>query len=94
MVNTNRRNPNAAAEPTLQSRQAAGKCPTAGSTALQFSQYDRGGPKDPPESSAGTSTRTKAKRKLPPELLVGRPVVQKTNVDPPAILPATLDREE
>jgi hypothetical protein len=43
---------------------------------------------------AGTSRRTKAKRKSPPELLCARPVIQETNVDPPAILLAILDREE
>ena len=58
MANTNQRNPNAAAEPAHQSRQVAGKRPTADSPALRFCRYDRGGPKDLPESSAGTSTHT------------------------------------
>ncbi len=73
MANTNRRNPNAAAEPTRQSRRAAGKRPTADSPALRFSQYDRGEPKDPPDSLTGTSRGTKVKHKSLPELLGSHP---------------------
>ena len=87
MANTNRRIPNAAAEPTRQSRRAAGKNPTADSPVLRFGWYDRGEPKDLPDSSAGTSRGTKVKccvnRKSPPELLGADPVIQ-----------ATLDSEE
>ena len=66
---------------------------------LRFSQYDRGEPKDPPDSSAGTSRGTKVKCRIncksPPELLGADPVIQETNVDPHAVLPpATLDSEE
>ncbi len=93
MANTNWKNPNAAAEPTRQSRRATGKRPTEDSSALRYCWYDRGGPKDPPESLAGTSMRTKANRKSPPQIIGARPVIQKTNVDPPAV-PATLDSEE
>ena len=83
MANTNRSHPNAAAEPTRQSRRAAGKRPTESSPALRHRRYDRGVPKDPPDSSTGTSTRTKSKRtkdnlKPPPELLDGRPAIQQT----------------
>ncbi len=85
MANTNGRNPNVTAELTHQSRRAAGKCPTADSLALRLSWYDKGQPKDPPDSSAGTSTRTKVKgrvnRTSPPELLLPGPVIQETNVD-------------
>ena len=94
MANTNRRNPNTAVEPTHQSRRAADKRPTADSPALRFRQYDRGGPKDPQESLTDTLTRTKATRKSPPELTGTCPVIQETNVNPPAVLPATLDSEE
>ena len=93
MANTNRKNPNAAAEPTCQSRQVAGQRPTADSPALRFSGYDRGGPKDLPESLAGTSTCTKAKHKSLPERKGARRIMQETNVDPPAV-PTTLDSKE
>ncbi len=98
MANTNQSNPNAAAEPTRQSWWAAGKRPTEDSPALRYRRYDRGGPKDPPESLVGTSTRTKTKRtkdkrKTPPELLGARPVTQQTNVDP-SVVPAALGSEE
>ncbi len=80
MANTNRSNPNAAAEPTRQSRRAAGKRPTENSPALRYRWYDRGGLKDPPETIVGTSARTKSKytkdnRKPPPELLDGHPTI-------------------
>ena len=96
MANTNRRNSNAAAEPTIQSRRVVGHCPPGDSPALRFSRYDRVGPKDPPESLAGTSTRTKANRKSPPELLGTReevaalsspnvpPDSQEATAEPPA----------
>jgi hypothetical protein len=93
MANTNRKNPNAAAEPTCKSRQAAGKRPTQDSPALQYHGYDRDGPKDPPESLVGTSTCTKAKCKSPPERKGACPVIQQTNVDP-SVVPATLGSEE
>ena len=90
MANTNPRNPNASPEPTRQSQQVAGKRPTADSPALRFSQYDKGQPNDPPDSSTGTSRGTKVKRRYncrsPPELSGADPVIQETNVDPPAIL--------
>ena len=90
MANTNPRNPNASPEPTRQSQQVAGKRPTADSPALRFSQYDKGQPKDPPESSAGTSAGTTLKRcinrKSPSELLLHGPVIQETNVEPPVVL--------
>ena len=96
MANTNRNN--AAAEPTRQSRRAAGKRPTESSPALRHRRYDRGVPKDPPDSSTGTSTRTKSKRtkdnlKPPPESLDGRPAIQQTNVDL-SVAPAALGGEE
>jgi hypothetical protein len=86
MANTNRSNPNAAAEPTRQSQRVACKHPTENSPALRYRRYDRGGSKDPPETIVGTSTRTKSKhtkdnRKTPPELLDGCPAIQQTNVD-------------
>ena len=84
MVDTNRRNPNAAVEPTRQSRQAAGKCPTADSPCLRFSQYDRVQPKDPQDSSTGTKVKRQGNCKPPPELLLVGPVIQQ-NVEPPAI---------
>ncbi len=98
MANTNRSNPNAAAEPTCQSWRAAGKCSTENSPALRYRWYDKGGPKDPPDSLAGTSTRTKSKctkdkRKTPPELLGARPAIQQTNVDL-SVAPAALGSEE
>jgi hypothetical protein len=98
MANTNRRNPKAAAEPTRQSRRVAGKRPTEDSPTLRYRRYDRGGPKDPPESLVGTSTRTKATRtkancKTLPELLDAFPVIQQTNVDP-SVVPAALSSEE
>ncbi len=99
MANTNRSNPNAAAEPTRQSRRTAGKRPTESSPALRYRRYDRGGPKDPPDSLAGTSTRTKFKhttkdkRKTPPELLDARLPIQQTNVDL-SVAPAALGGEE
>jgi hypothetical protein len=98
MANTNCNNPNAAAEPTRQSQRAAGKRPTENSPALQYCGYDRGGPKDPPETIVGTSARTKSKRtkencKPPPELLDGRPAIQQTNVDL-SVVPAALGGEE
>jgi hypothetical protein len=98
MANTNRSNPNAAAEPTRQSQGAAGKRPTESSPALRYRQYDRGGPKDPPDSLAGTSTRTKSKRtkdkrKTPPELLDAPPAIQQTNVDL-SVASAALGSEE
>ena len=89
MANTNWKNPNAAAKPTRQSRQAAGKRSTEDSPALRYRRYDRGGSKDPPKSLVGTAMRTKAKHKSPPERKGACPVIQETNVDPPAI-PATL----
>ncbi len=99
MANTNRSNPNAAAEPTRQSRWTAGKRPTESSPTLRYPRYDRGGPKDPPDSSTGTSTRTKSKhttkdkRKTPPELLDARLSIQQTNVDL-SVAPAALCSEE
>jgi hypothetical protein len=98
MANTNRSNPNAATEPTRQSRRTAGKRPTANSPALRYRRYDKGGPKDPPETIVGTSTRTKSKRtkdnpKTPPELLDGRPAIQQTNVDL-SVAPAAVGGEE
>ena len=93
MANTNRSDPNATAEPTRKSRQAAGKCPTADSPALWYQRYDRGGPKDPPESLVGTLMHTKAKRTTPPERKGACPVIQQTNVDP-SVVPATLGSEE
>jgi hypothetical protein len=93
MANTNRKNPIAAAEPAHQSRQAAGKHPTHDSPALRYRRYDRGGPKDPPESLVGTSTRTKAKRKSLSERKGACPVIKQTNADPP-VVPATLDSKE
>ena len=96
MANTNRNN--AAAEPTRQSRRAAGKRPTESSPALRHRRYDRGVPKDPPESLVGTSSRTKSKRtkdnrKPPPESLGGNPAIQQTNVDL-SVAPAALGGEE
>ena len=87
MATTNRRNLNAAAEPTRQSRQADGKCPPADSPTLRFSRYDRGRPKDPPDSSTGTKVKRRVNCKSPPdsELLLVDPVTQQ-NVEPPAIL--------
>ena len=98
MAKSNRSNPNAAAEPTRQSRRTAGKRPTESSPALRYSRYDRGGPKDPPDSLAGTATptkseRTKDKRKTPPELLDARISIQQTNVDL-SVAPAALGSEE
>ena len=91
MANNNRRNPNAnaAAEPTHQSRQAAGKRPTADSPALRFSLYDKGQPKDPPDSSAGTKIKRRGNHKSPPELLLVDPNPQQ-NVE----LPVILDHQE
>ena len=68
----------------------AGKRPTADSPALRFSRYDKGQPNNPPDYLAGTSRGTKVKRrancKSPPELSGANPIIQETNVDPPAIL--------
>jgi hypothetical protein len=92
MANTNRSNPNAAAEPTRQSQQAAGKRPTEDSPALRYRRYDRG-------TIGGTSTRTKSKQtqdkhKTPPELLDARPAIQQTNVDLSVVPAAALGSEE